>query len=364
MLKVEVLGGVGEYGRNCFYIENRGVAILLDCGIMNNDAQQLPDLTPAHAAKLDAVFITHAHIDHTGALHLLDDWQCQAPVIMSEMTAHQLGSNVQNARTFGTGSCGEWLAINEQIRFQWGYTGHLIGSVWFKIEFYGAHIFYSGDYVADTYLLKSTLPAFDELMYDLAIIDSGHIEKRIDNRNVLSRLKAYVDEEAQGPVIIPSSYSGKTADLAVYLFQNAKAEVVVDPSLHAFFEDYLHAPAYLRDAGSQLAIEQFRIACLGNEKCGDAKAVHFIADHEDTRIGDLLEADPKASVVLTGYAKGADYEQLRAAGRLKSYFYKTHPDYDDLLRLTEQIQAEKVIFFHSPITNMNIHPLKRLKEKV
>ena len=34
MLSFEILGGVGEYGRNCFYIENHGQGILLDCGIM------------------------------------------------------------------------------------------------------------------------------------------------------------------------------------------------------------------------------------------------------------------------------------------------------------------------------------------
>lgn len=36
MLSVEILGGVGEYGRNCFYIENQRQAILLDCGIMKD----------------------------------------------------------------------------------------------------------------------------------------------------------------------------------------------------------------------------------------------------------------------------------------------------------------------------------------
>jgi len=363
MLKVEVLGGVGEYGRNCFYIEKDGRGILLDCGIMNNGEKTLPDLRSSHAAKLDAVFISHSHTDHTGALYLLQKWYCHAPIVMSDMTASQLKGDFQNEMTFENDSSGKWITINERLRFKWGYTGHLIGSVWYKIDFCGEHIFYSGDYVADSYLMKSTLPALDGNSYDVAIIDSGHIEKRINNKEVLNRLRTYVDTVAPGPVVVPSSYSGKTADLAVYLFQHAKAKITVSPSLHTFFKDYFEAPHYLRNGICKDVMKQFSKVCLGNEQRGDARVVHFIADDEEETIRKMLD-DASSSIVQTGYSRVNGQGQLQAEGRVKEFFYKTHPDYDDLLKLTAQIDAKRIILFHSPYTNIKANPLKFLKEKV
>ncbi len=68
MLSVEILGGVGEYGRNCFYIENQRQAILLDCGIMKDTQKTPPNITSNHIEKLAAVFISHSHIDHVGGI--------------------------------------------------------------------------------------------------------------------------------------------------------------------------------------------------------------------------------------------------------------------------------------------------------
>ena len=67
-MELYIAGGVGEHGRNCFFLQNGGDAILVDCGLMAGSDDPLPRLTESQIRKLKAVFLTHSHADHTGAL--------------------------------------------------------------------------------------------------------------------------------------------------------------------------------------------------------------------------------------------------------------------------------------------------------
>ncbi|MEG0259454.1 MAG: MBL fold metallo-hydrolase [Lysinibacillus sp.] len=350
MLNVEILGGVGEYGRNCFYLEYEGRAILLDCGVMNNSEKHLPNLTQAHVAKLDAVFISHSHIDHVGALPLLEKWGYKGRVFMSEMTAKQLKRPYKNTETFQAESMGSWLSVSDRIAFQWGYSGHLIGSVWYKIRFVEKMIFYSGDYVVDSYLLKSSLPTEDGTVYDVALLDSGHVEKRINNVEVLQGIANFVNGNQSDPIILPSSFSGKTADIATYLFQYTTRKVIVDKEFYSFFEDYYNAPENLYPTRYETALKPFKRGCLSGGAVSE-NTIYVVPERDVQEIEQLLKDYPTAIAINTGYAKeDGDAKQFKEE-RVKHFFYKTHPDYDDIVELSQKINAKEIIYFHSKLTN-------------
>ena len=348
MLNIEILGGVGEYGRNCFYLEKNGRAILLDCGVMNNDEKTVPNLTPAHVAKLDAVFISHSHIDHVGALPLLAHWGYKGQFYMSEMTAKQLQHAYKNITTFQQASMGIWLTINTHLSFQWGYSGHLIGSVWYSIRFLGEVIFFSGDYVMDSYLLKASLPKGDIGKFDVAFIDSGHIEKSVQNEEVLQQIADYICTNDGRPIVFPSSFSGKTADIACYLFEHTTKNVCINQELFSLFEDYYDAPENL--VSSSILSSSFRSECL-KEKIVGGNAIYFVPERNEGTISRYLRDFPSAVVIVTGYVNQGSYMNQLAPDQIKHFFYKTHPDFQDISRLSQHIKAHKTIYFHSSLTN-------------
>jgi len=80
-LRVIPLGGLGEIGMNLMVYECGDEAILVDCGMMFPDAATLgvdvivPDMTYIfeNASRFKALFLTHGHEDHIGAVPFLVD---------------------------------------------------------------------------------------------------------------------------------------------------------------------------------------------------------------------------------------------------------------------------------------------------
>jgi predicted metal-dependent RNase len=69
-IRITPLGGAREVGRSCFLLQTPESNILIDCGINTaaNDNGRFPDFRASKLAidKLDAVIISHAHLDHCG----------------------------------------------------------------------------------------------------------------------------------------------------------------------------------------------------------------------------------------------------------------------------------------------------------
>lgn len=70
-MRLEFLGADHEVTGSCHFLEYGGKRLLVDCGM-----EQGPDLyvnqeIPVNPAEIDYVFVTHAHIDHSGLLPLI-----------------------------------------------------------------------------------------------------------------------------------------------------------------------------------------------------------------------------------------------------------------------------------------------------
>jgi len=100
---VTFLGGLGEIGRNMATIEVDGRIAIVDVGVLFPDAEHLgvdlilPDWgwLLARADDIEAVFLTHGHLDHIGALpYLLRDLGRSLPVYGTRLTLAFVASNL------------------------------------------------------------------------------------------------------------------------------------------------------------------------------------------------------------------------------------------------------------------------------
>ena len=85
------LGGFAEIGRSCMLLETRESKIILDCGLnlsAKDSLGALPrfDITGIGMEEVDAVVLSHAHLDHTGFLPALFKYGYRGPVYCTEPT--------------------------------------------------------------------------------------------------------------------------------------------------------------------------------------------------------------------------------------------------------------------------------------
>lgn len=100
-MKYIYLGGAGEVGASCLLVKVAGRNILFDCGVRVNQTQDasLPNLEAlnTYAPMLDAIFISHAHADHVGALPLVHKMYPTTPIYTTTPTAHAATVMLGNA---------------------------------------------------------------------------------------------------------------------------------------------------------------------------------------------------------------------------------------------------------------------------
>jgi Cft2 family RNA processing exonuclease len=71
-MRLTFLGGADEVGASCVLLETVGKRLVVDCGVRLSGQERLPWLGAIEdAGGADALLLTHAHTDHTGALPLL-----------------------------------------------------------------------------------------------------------------------------------------------------------------------------------------------------------------------------------------------------------------------------------------------------
>ncbi len=173
------LGGAGEIGASCFYINIAGTGLILDCGMhpQKTGLDALPEFDLLKNYSLDYVLISHAHQDHLSALPFLIQKHPYLKVIttpqtraLAELTLHdsvsiwkeQLNDDTVKVysheeidlliQSIEYKSYGEEFFIrgykhnsSEEIKVSFYDAGHILGSAGILIEHQEESIFYTGD---------------------------------------------------------------------------------------------------------------------------------------------------------------------------------------------------------------------------
>ncbi len=89
-IRITSLGGARQVGRSCFLLQTPISKVLIDCGInvSANGREQFPylDAPELDLSTLDAVILSHAHLDHSGLVPYLYKMGYRGPTYMTAPT--------------------------------------------------------------------------------------------------------------------------------------------------------------------------------------------------------------------------------------------------------------------------------------
>ena len=377
MIEVRALGGSGEYLRNCYLLEADGHCFLLDCGvkrILAPEKEVYPLLTPSLAGRIEAVFLSHAHEDHTAALPYLVALGYQGPVYGSAPTISFARGFMQKWMSYVTGhdcrvpfdaSCIDRvnllpLSLGTQrvsgVPLVCGRSGHMLGSMWYQFLFASGSVLYTGDTTKDGYLLAcDPYPQSDVLVVDSAYADT-----------VLSQEAQYASLSAQckevvskgGSVLLPVPANGRGSDIFLFLARQAlplvvEKSIVEKTSALACCGSWTKFPVEIPSC--IVADEQNRAELPLAGKvilAPDGMLTSPIGLSYLSRLGN----DASSKVILTGYvSEGTMGWQLlhgtcSYALQASSVTIKVHPDQEEVMRIVGEVRPAKVMLFHAPLS--------------
>src|SRR5205085_2299894 len=89
-MRMQFCGADRTVTGSCHLLEIAGLRILLDVGIYQGSrelARQLNEKLPKEASKVDAVILSHGHLDHCGKLPVLTRAGYKGPIYCTPATA-------------------------------------------------------------------------------------------------------------------------------------------------------------------------------------------------------------------------------------------------------------------------------------
>ncbi|HEU5460812.1 MAG TPA: beta-CASP ribonuclease aCPSF1 [Nitrososphaeraceae archaeon] len=258
------LGGVKQVGRSCFIVVTSESKIMLDCGINpgeNNaiDAYPRIDWFDFKLDELDAIIISHAHIDHQGFLPTLFKYGYDGPVYCTEPTLPLMNllqlDSVKISQNNGVYCPYEIRDINEIIKhcitlpygkptdispditITLNNAGHIMGSATVHLNISGAHnILYSGDYkYAKTQLLDSAVsnyPRVETLITESTYGASSDLMP--DQRVVYNSFTENINKTLAngGKVLIPVPAVGRAQEIMLVLDKEMKEGRLIESPIY------------------------------------------------------------------------------------------------------------------------------------
>ncbi|MFX0097076.1 MAG: MBL fold metallo-hydrolase [Candidatus Hodarchaeota archaeon] len=266
MVQITFLGGCQEIGGSGVIIESNNQKILLDYGIYLRKMKRFPLHVPPR--ELSAIFLTHAHLDHSGALPLLyisENIPLYATPITLELTEILLKDLIKLSEYFlpfemaevtRMFQCG--IPINNSEKISVGKTfnvktidaGHIPGSFSVLVEVERKKILYSSDInTLETQLLTGANIDIQEL--DALIIEStyglrDHIDRKELEKGFINAIYETVEDD--GVALIPAFAISRSQEILCILHSHdMNYPVSFDGMGKVASRIMLKYPQYLRD---------------------------------------------------------------------------------------------------------------------
>ena len=267
-MEVKVLGAANEVGRSGFLVDCNGTNLLLDYGVLFG-RRGTPPGYPLHVKPkdLDAVIITHAHLDHSGNVPSLfvsgntDVYATPPTFDLSKLLIEDMLKIEKNSHPFGLPELNNMMKNAKEIGFKQKVTkgnatfefresGHVIGGSTVLVESEKKKLFYTGDIKTNgSRMLREMDTDIGEI--DLLITESTYAKtEQKPRKESETQLIEFANEvmDRKGILFIPSFSVERSQEMACILRSaNFKHRIIMDGMALKVNEIMFRHPEYLRD---------------------------------------------------------------------------------------------------------------------
>lgn len=348
------LGGTGTVTGSKYLIDTGRHRVMVDCGLFQG-YKQLRERNwapfPVPPASIDAVVLTHAHLDHSGYLPALIRDGFAGPVICTHATkklcelllpdsGHLMEADARFANRYGyskhkpalplydqedaqralgsffTRPFGEAFPVVDGCTALFRGAGHILGAATVELNYLGMRVVFSGDlgrYDDATMLAPLPVPRADYL-----VVESTYGNRLHDRTPPEEALEEAIERTVRrgGSVIIPSFAVGRAQSLLYHLSQIRKRGRLTTVPI------FLDSP--MAQNASDIYCEHGDQRRLTDEQCREACAIAtYTRDVEESKQIDR-DTMPKIIISASGMATG---------GRVLHHLKRYAPDRRNMILL-------------------------------
>ena len=343
-MNIQFLGATQTVTGSKYLIQTEQVRVLVDCGLFQGYKElRLRNWAPLpiDPATVDYVFLTHAHIDHSGYIPLFVKHGFRGKIICTEATrdlckillrdsghlqeeearyANRKGYSKHHPAEplytqaeaeislhyFKTVAFDKPFKIHEGFYSSFHYAGHILGAACIRLEHEAVSVLFSGD--LGRYVDPVMNPPQDPPESDYLIVESTYGDRLHDKIDPEIQLRDIINRTAKrgGVVLIPAFAVGRTQVLLYYIQQlKFKKEI---PDIPVFVDSPMATNAthiFAHHAGENRLTSQ---QCV--DVCGVAQYIRSVKESIEL----LDQKMPMIIISASGMATGG-----RVVHHIKNY---------------------------------------------
>ncbi len=377
----QFLGGASEVGRLGMVLKSGPTSVLFDYGLLPKDPPQYPMPAP----PVDGMFVSHAHLDHTGMIPWIARRQ-DVDVVLTPPTAdvadllledslkiadaegfdapfddHDLRTARRRYRTI------DFLDNVDMgnLEITAHPAGHIPGATMYEVNGNQTSLFTGDLHTLTTDLVWGARPVkCDTLFIESTYAGRQHPERLKSEYAFLKKVDQIVDRG--GLALVPSFAVGRTQDIILTLAK-ARHEVWLDGMGKKVNSIYVQHPEYVRSAKKlRQAMNHVRVVRNPKERDLALKGEVIVTTSgmldggPVLRYLDAIREDSKSAILLTGYqVEGTNGRRLVDEGVIdlwgvdvdikiewQKFDFSAHAGHDDLVRFVEACDPQKVVLMH------------------
>ncbi|MBI2542589.1 MAG: MBL fold metallo-hydrolase [Candidatus Aenigmarchaeota archaeon] len=394
MVQVSFHGAMASIGCSSVLVDTGGEKILMDYG---TKVQEIPPLFPIPVqGKVDAIIISHAHLDHVGAIPIFSTKKNNCPIFSQGVTkplsrllwldsikiSREEGVELPFSRNDVEATLDSFVPVNFRSPFKVHNTkatlfdaGHIPGSALTYLDAGGKKILYTGDYkTTDTKLVKGAdlkLPEVDVMVTESTYSDREHPDRKLQEKELVRTVRDTLSRD--GVALISGFAVGRIDELLLVLDSNGidyplyvdgmakKAITIINQHKNLLkdpksLDKALEKAQYVADHKMRKKIiKQPGVILSTGGMLQGGPIVWYIQKLFDkkncslTMSGFQVEGTPGKTLLETGRYINKDID-LEVHMDVKKLNFSSHASRDDLFEFIKHVNPEKIFCVHGEHT--------------